>query len=80
MVQRRMILPDDARVVEVFGSDGCGKRALRLRLRRAERRGLLPRRVYLSAARFGYWSDELEAAIAKLPSNYTDTLPQEGAA
>lgn len=74
-MQRRLVLPDEQTVTAVFGSDGCSKRVLRLRLRRAENRGLLPRRVYLSSQRFGYWADELEAKIAALPSNYAQTRP-----
>lgn len=46
------------------------RRAYRLRLTRAERAGLLPRRVYLSTQRFGYWSTELDAKLATLPTNY----------
>ena len=69
-MQRRLVLPDDAAVKAVFGSDDCSKRTLRLRLRRAEKRGLLPPRVYISSQRFGYWADELAAKNAALPSNY----------
>lgn len=50
------------------------KRALRARLRRAEKRKLLPRRVYVSSQRFGYWSDELEAKLEALPKSYAATL------
>ena len=80
-MQRRLVLPDEQAVVAVFGSDlddpgsKKSKRTLRLRLRRAEKRGLLPPRVYLSSQRFGYWADELEAKIAALPSNYAATRP-----
>lgn len=74
-MQRRLVLPDEQAVVNVFASDGCSKRTLRLRLRRAEKRGLLPPRVYLSSQRFGYWADELEAAISTLPNNYAATRP-----
>jgi hypothetical protein len=84
---RRLVLPDDAMLRGVYGSDldfdaiddkgrvgRSAKRTLRLRLRRAEARGLLPRRVYTSKVRFGYWLDQLEPKLAALPIDHAATL------
>lgn len=72
-----LIPPDDARIVTTIGAGAPTKRALRARLRRAERAGILPRRVYLSSQRFAYDAGELEAALARLPRHHVATLAGE---
>jgi hypothetical protein len=77
---RRLTFPLESPVREVFAhgldlGSRPGRRALRARLERAEARGLLPARVYVSPRRFGWWADELEAAIARLPRSYAGFRP-----
>lgn len=73
-MDRRLVLPDDPAIARSIGAGAPTKRAQRARLRRAERSGLLPRRVYLSAQRFAYDAAELEAALAALPRAHVATL------
>jgi hypothetical protein len=54
------------------------KRALRQRLRRAEKAGILPQRIYCSSQRFAYRAEELEAALERLPRNYIAALGEAG--
>jgi len=70
----RLVGPDDVALRGVFGLGDPSLRAYRARLRRAEKRGLLPQRVYLSCQRFAYRSDELRAALDALPTSHTATL------
>jgi len=57
----------------------AARRAFVLRLKRAERRGLLPPRIYLSGQRYGWWADALEAALARLPTNYAVATGRQAA-
>lgn len=75
---RRIVWPDELR--PVFGSDGCSRRAFMARIERAEARGTLPARVYISPRRFGWDAAELEAALAKLPRSYAGFAAQLGSA
>ena len=70
----RLVAPDDASLRGVFGLGSPSPRAYRARLRRAEKRGLLPPRVYLSCQRFAYRAGELGAALDSLPTSHTATL------
>jgi hypothetical protein len=67
------VLPSDPQLRTVYG--GCeNTRAYNMRLKRAERKGLLPKRVFLSSVRFAYRRAELEAALANLPRDHAATL------
>lgn len=71
------VLPGDARL-RPFVEGTTNARARNMRLRRAEARGLLPARRYLSASRFAYVASELEAALANLPTQHAATRPAHG--
>ena len=68
-MQETLVLPDDPLIANTFGAGAPTKRALRARLRRAEKAGILPRRVYLSSQRFAYRRAEVLDALAGLPRN-----------
>ena len=70
----RLVHPDHQILRGVYGLGEPSPRAYRARLRRAEKSGLLPRRVYLSCQRFAYRADELRAALDALPISHTSTL------
>lgn len=80
---RTLIFPSDPTVRAVFAGglrEGRSKldqkraaRAYKLRLDRAQATGVLPARVYVSPRRFGWYADEFEEAIAKLPRSYAPT-------
>lgn len=71
---RRLVLPDSAEIVNTIGVGSPSKVAMRYRLKRAEKAGILPKRIYLSPQRFAYDADELEAALANLPRDYTAAM------
>jgi hypothetical protein len=73
-MDRRLVLPDDPLIARSIGAGAPSKRAQRARLRRAERAGILPRRIYLSSQRWAYDAAELEAALAALPRAHTATM------
>ena len=77
---RAIVFPNDPMLTVVFGTDLNrdplkAARAYRARLLRAEERGVLPSRVYVSPRRFGWDRSELEAALAKLPRSYAGFKP-----
>jgi hypothetical protein len=72
---RKLVFPSDPVLREVFGSDDPSGRAYRARLERAERRGTLPRRVYVSPRRFGWDAEELRTALDSLPRTYAGFGP-----
>jgi hypothetical protein len=72
---RLIVFPDDALLRNVFGSGlhrdpRRAERAYRARLLRAQERGVLPPKVYVSPRRFGWDRAELEVALANLPRSY----------
>lgn len=74
----RLVLPTDPRIRSLFGEGNPSRKALNKRLKRAERAGVLPKRRYLSSQRFVYDADELEAALADLPTEHLATLRRNG--
>jgi hypothetical protein len=77
---RHIVFPNDAMLREVYGGGLAedpkrAARAYAARLERAEARGILPRRVYVSPRRYGYDKAELEAALATLPRSYASIAP-----
>ena len=77
---RAIVFPDDPVLTTVFGTDlnrnpRKASRAYRARLLRAEERGVLPHRVYVSPRRFGWDRGELKAALAKLPRSCSGFKP-----
>ena len=77
---RVIVFPDDPMLTAVFGA-GLNRdplkaaRTYRARLLRAEGRGTLPARVYVSPRRFGWDKSELETALSQLPRSYSGFKP-----
>lgn len=74
---RELVFPDDPPLRAVFGTGlkadaEAARRAYRARLERAQARGILPRRIYVSPRRYAWDRVELEAALAKLPRSYAE--------
>jgi hypothetical protein len=85
VAMRNVVFPEDPALKSIFGyglSCDAAKatRAYRQRLLRAEARGLLPRRLYVSPRRFAWDAEELRAALAALPRSYAEALTRGRAA